>query len=312
MERTDIVSFGVVAVDDTYIVDGLPEPDTKKPYVSSRRTGGGQSATALVAAARLGCSCRWYGNLGDDDLSDFTRRVFEREGIGFEAATPFPEAAPVHAIIINDSRTGSRTLMWNESRTVPLAVTDEHLRAVERARCLFVDQCTPETQLAAARHAAAKNVAIVSDIEWFGAGATREIAELSDHFIIPASMLAQTFGESDIGAALAKALRFGRKTLVCVTDGVKGSWFATMDRPDEVGHQPAFMVEPVVDTNGCGDVFHGAYAAFLVKDFPAGERIRRAAAAAALKVRKTGGQEGAPDAAELERFLSDDNSAGGI
>jgi sugar/nucleoside kinase (ribokinase family) len=60
----------------------------------------------------------------------------------------------------------------------------------------------------------------------------------------------------------------------------------------------------VTDTTGCGDVFHGAYAAALARDVPLSQRIDFASAAAAMKATTSGGQTGIPDRAAVERFLS--------
>ena len=67
-------------------------------------------------------------------------------------------------------------------------------------------------------------------------------------------------------------------------------------------HQPAFRVE-TVDTTGCGDVFHGAYAAALREGRPIADRLRFAAAVAALKATRVGGQKGIPSREEVEAFL---------
>lgn len=88
-----------------------------------------------------------------------------------------------------------------------------------------------------------------------------------------------------------------------MTDGVNGAWYALGERPDSVRHQPVFPMPSIVDTTGCGDVFHGVYAAALVQGLPVHERMRRASAAAALKTQARGAQAGAPNAAALERFL---------
>ena len=53
------------------------------------------------------------------------------------------------------------------------------------------------------------------------------------------------------------------------------------------------------DTTGCGDVFHGAYAASLARGDALEARIRFAAAAAALKAR----QGEIPRLAEVQKFL---------
>ncbi len=69
-------------------------------------------------------------------------------------------------------------------------------------------------------------------------------------------------------------------------------------------HQPAFRVT-VADTNGCGDVFHGAYAAALSEGMGMADRVRMAAAVAALKATRPGGQQGIPTRTAADRFLSE-------
>jgi sulfofructose kinase len=58
-----------------------------------------------------------------------------------------------------------------------------------------------------------------------------------------------------------------------------------------------------VDPTGCGDVFHGAYAATLAQGLDLVERIRWASAAAALKATRAGGQAGIPARTAVEEFL---------
>jgi sugar/nucleoside kinase (ribokinase family) len=60
-----------------------------------------------------------------------------------------------------------------------------------------------------------------------------------------------------------------------------------------------------VDTTGCGDVFHGAYASALARGLSLAERVRFAAAAAALKATRPGGQAGIPTRPEVEAFLQE-------
>ena len=67
-------------------------------------------------------------------------------------------------------------------------------------------------------------------------------------------------------------------------------------------HQLAFKVK-AVDTTGCGDVFHGAYAFALARGMALEERIRFAAASAALKATQPGGQAGIPTWRAVRRYL---------
>jgi sugar/nucleoside kinase (ribokinase family) len=100
---------------------------------------------------------------------------------------------------------------------------------------------------------------------------------------------------------LARALWTPGKQLVAVTDGANGCWYATS--PEDIHHQPAFPVH-AQDTTGCGDVFHGAYAAALAQGLNPAERIRLASAAAALKASRPGGQAGVPHRSEVEALLA--------
>ena len=65
------------------------------------------------------------------------------------------------------------------------------------------------------------------------------------------------------------------------------------------------MKVDVVDTTGCGDVFHGAYAAGLAQGLDLRDRIRLATAAEALKATRRGGQAGIPTRAAVNQFLEE-------
>ena len=82
--------------------------------------------------------------------------------------------------------------------------------------------------------------------------------------------------------------------------GEEGCWYASDREPTICYHQPALRVE-VVDTIGCGDVFHGAYAAALVRGQTVPEAVRFASVAASLKATRHGGQAGIPTLAAVEQ-----------
>ena len=67
---------------------------------------------------------------------------------------------------------------------------------------------------------------------------------------------------------------------------------------------PGFPV-PVVDTNGAGDVFHGACAIGELRGWPFAWTLLFANAVAAMKCRALGGRRGIPRLPEVAEFLDD-------
>jgi sugar/nucleoside kinase (ribokinase family) len=109
-------------------------------------------------------------------------------------------------------------------------------------------------------------------------------------------------GASSAADAVARLWTDSRRAVV-VTGGERGCWYAGAETAGAVVHRLAFEVE-VADTTGCGDVFHGAYAAALARGVALDERIAFASAAAAIKATRRGGQEGIPDRNSVERLVA--------
>jgi ribokinase len=87
-----------------------------------------------------------------------------------------------------------------------------------------------------------------------------------------------------------------------VTCGDDGGWVSERGDRDAT-HFDAYPVTPV-DTTGCGDAFHGVYVATLFLGMPLPDRIRYAAAAAAINATCAGAQRGIPTRAGIESFLA--------
>ena len=152
----------------------------------------------------------------------------------------------------------------------------------------------------AARIAHEAGIPVVADFERSDAPQFSELLELIDHLVLSETFSCAVTGKAFVADA-ARALWNSQRKAVVVTCGPNGCWFlsAHHDAPE---HAPAFAVHPV-DTTGCGDVFHGAYAAGLAFGMELRERIRFASAAAAIKATRRGAQQGAPTRVEVETFL---------
>jgi len=118
---------------------------------------------------------------------------------------------------------------------------------------------------------ARRGVAVVADLESSDVRGFAELFGLVDHLIVRRNSPWDYRFQSSRSAVARLLGQRGRQAVV-VTCGSQGAWFQEKDWRLPTFH-PAFPVK-VVDTTGCGDVFHGAYAAGLAKGLPLAERIR--------------------------------------
>jgi sugar/nucleoside kinase (ribokinase family) len=77
----DIFGLGTIAVDDCLYVDSYPPPDQKVRINREGRNVGGQIATALAAASRLGAHCAYAAMLGEDELSTAAFEALKTAGV---------------------------------------------------------------------------------------------------------------------------------------------------------------------------------------------------------------------------------------
>jgi len=203
------------------------------------------------------------------------------------------------AIIVDEQRRTRNVFAYVEE--VRGADATRPARAViEAARVLFIDHFGIPGNIRAARMARRAGIPIVSDFENSDAPRFRELLALVNHPICSQRMAEVLTGERQPARAAVQLWDEQRDTVV-VTCGARGAWFVSGEQRRPM-HVPALRVA-AADTTGCGDVFHGAYAAALARGLAAEKRIRFASAAAAIKATRHGGQQGIPSLRFVERSL---------
>jgi sulfofructose kinase len=297
----DVLGLGAVAVDDLLYVDHYPPPDSKAAVQAQQRAGGGLAGTALVAAARLGARAAYCGILGEDELARFTIRELEREGVDCSPVLFRAEARPIHSIIIVDRSTGQRVILFSKAGVAEWQPEEISAEPIGNCRVLFVDHTTLPGGLQAIALAHQRGIPVVGDIEPNTMPRLAELVPQIDHLIIGAELARQLTGQSEPAAAV-QALSGPHRACVVVTGGARGCWYSEVG--GAVQHAPAYEVD-VVDTTGCGDVFHGAYAACLARGEGVRAAITVATAAAGLKAAHPGGRAGIPDRATVDRFIKE-------
>lgn len=300
-ECYDVVGIGCCAFDIIVEAERLPGADEKVPMRRLRTQGGGLVATALVAVARLGGKCVYLGALGDDYFAQFCVDEFEKEGVDTGLIRRVPGSSVLTAVVVAQPATGTRMIFWTNEGAPAFSPDDVPEEIIRKTRVLHVDSFQPDAALKAADIARSAGVPVTMDLE-FGGPKADSFLSLGDYVIVPLAFTRRRYGTDDMEEA-ARALfeeiaPLGGRAAV-VTGGAGGSYAVRKGRSL---HQPAYRVE-VVDTTGCGDVFHGAFALGVARDWDLERIMPFAAATAALKCRRLGGRAGIPTEPEVREFL---------
>jgi sugar/nucleoside kinase (ribokinase family) len=298
----DILGLGCTAIDELLYVDAYPAADGKAQVRRRRRQCGGLTAMALAAAARLGCRCAYAGTLGNDELSQFVLQWLQQEGIDTQYVCFRDDARPIRSVVVVDERRQTRAILFDVDGVLGADPLWPHAELIRSARVLFVDHYGIEGMIRAAEVARSAGIPVVADLESGQSPLLPGLLRLVDHLVLSRDFACSLSGETEPALA-ARALWAPGRRAVVVTCGSDGCWHLSGEAALRPLHQTAFAVE-AVDTTGCGDVFHGAYAAALVDGLDVPAAVRFASAAAALKATGRGGDAGLPSRADVEALLN--------
>jgi sugar/nucleoside kinase (ribokinase family) len=166
---------------------------------------------------------------------------------------------------------------------------------------LLVDSTVAIPALHAVDLARQAGVQVVADLEHSDYPGISELVQQVDHLIVGLDFAREVTGARSPEDMVRGLWRPSHEACV-VTGGDKGSWYIARATGSHVQHCPAWPVQ-VVDTNGCGDVFHGAYAARIARGDSVARAIGVATVTAALKATKEGGRQGIPDWPTVSRLV---------
>ncbi len=212
-----------------------------------------------------------------------------------------PGTGPIHSVIIVDERAGTRNIFYNVSRTAYVPSTQISQEMLGSTRVLLVDQSGPDTAIHAARLARQMGAAVVMDLEWPDAPRLDEMMPLADHLLVPRDFAAACTGMTTPSQAAEELHRRTPRACTAVTCGREGCYYLHVSAP--VQHLPAPRVESL-ETTGCGDVFHGAYAAALAGGNDILDCLRFASAAAAVFATRPGGWQHLPATSDVDHLMT--------
>jgi sugar/nucleoside kinase (ribokinase family) len=253
-----------------------------------------------VAAAKLGERATYIGNLSTDTGGIFLTEDFKKYGVNTELINHLDGFRSFTSVIWLSEETASRTCVFDRGNLPPLTLTEKHYEAIRDAKVLMVDGNEMDAALAGAKVARECGVNVLYDCGGLYPRVD-ELLALTDVMIPSLEFAIGHTGAKDAeSAAVALYEKYSPKVVV-VTCGVLGGYIYD---GKNLQKYPAFPVD-AKDSNGSGDVFHGAFAAGLAKGYDYLKCCYYSSATSALKCLGIGARESVPSHNMVIAFLKE-------
>jgi sugar/nucleoside kinase (ribokinase family) len=282
--------IGQTYIDVTFLTDRIPTGDEKDVASAYAVSFGGNAVTAAFCCAKLGIVPDLIATLADDWLGRMFQDMAVKYGI------------PVHPRKVRSSSL-SFIMPKDGKRAIVRCRDDDYLHPfpilnLAGCRALHLDGHQHDAAIHYAR--LCRDAGILTSLDGGGLRPnTHELLEFIDVAIVAERLCEQM---DYTPAQMLTYLKSRGCRIAGVTLGERGMiWL------DEAGAErrlPALAIpaDRVRDTNGAGDVFHGAYVYSYLSDQAKSwdEHFRFARAAATHKIQHLGNEAGLPGLADIE------------
>ena len=295
-----IVGIGANVFDTLYNIPTYPTEDTKMRATASKTAGGGPVATGLVAAQKLGEDTAYIGVLSDDNGGKFLKEDFIKYGVNtdfIEVKSGYRSFASVLWLCADST---SRTCVFDKGDLPPLVLNDAQKQAVKDAEILMVDGNDIDAAVEAAKIAHENGTKVLYDCGGLYDGVEKLLA-LTDIMIPSEEFSLGHTGCKTAEEAAKKLYDTYNPQVVVVTQGKKGG--IIYDGKEIVAY-PIYPAK-VVDSNGSGDVFHGAFAAAVAKGYDYLKCCHFSSAVSGIKCMGVGARESVPNFETTKNYLKE-------
>jgi sulfofructose kinase len=252
-----VVGIGAATLDDLWVVPDFSSTETVLQAYDHLTMGGGPVATALCILSCLGHPTALVDVCGNDTAGESITQELETLGVSTAMMRRVEAASSARAVVLVRRQDGARQIVFQPSSAGEPVMDSEMKAAICGARLLHLNGRHESTAREAVKLALEAGVAISFD---GGTGryrdSIRDLVEASHVRIVSRDFAQQWTGKGEMEDMLSSLFQPPAKVVV-ITDGVHGSHGIG---PGGRRHfQPAFAASRLVDTTGCGDVFHGAF-----------------------------------------------------
>ena len=295
-----ITAIGAVVMDTLVSLEKYPTEDTKVKALSTKSAGGGPAGTGIVAASKLGAECSFIGGLSDDAGGAFLKGDFEKYGVSTEFIDIYPGKRSFISQIWLSAEEKTRTIIFDRGDVPPLSLSDVQKKEISECDVLMVDGNDLEGAIEGAMHAHTCGTKVLYDAGGRYPGVDR-LLPLVDILIPSEEFALGVSGKQTAEEAAVWMYDTYNAEVVVITCGKRGG---VMYDGTEVRSYPATPAE-VVDSNGAGDVFHGAFAfaSTVYDDYY--KCCIFSSAVSAIKCMGIGARESVPNLETVQKYLKE-------
>ena len=298
----DAIAMGMSCFDFGIAMEKMPGFNENGKVLSVSWQGGGKTSNGVIATARLGGTCAFYGARGGQ-FGEFIANDFARHGVDISHFIDKEGENSVLDVCIADRSNGGRSFCPVAPFTTSpkLSMEDLDPEFLKNTRWLFVSDASPVT-LEAIRIVRANGGKVLVDADRYDPDIMANL-KMYD-VIIPSEFFYRTHFEGREEQYEENLKEFktlmNPDSILIFTLGENG--LVGLDENNEFFKLPSFHVD-VIDTTGAGDVFHGAYLAALLHGMDIKTAARFSSAVSAIKCTRVGGRAAIPDYKTVMHFL---------
>jgi len=294
----DLVGVGLNATDTLLLVPRFPAYGGKVRITQEIMSPGGQVASALAAAGKLGLRTKYIATVGDDEHGRIQMDSLRSTGMNLDDVETRKGCANQSAYIVIDQSTGERTVFWSRPDCLtldPARITGDKIAG---ARMLHIDGHDTPAVAKAAKVARGLGIPVSVDVDTIYPGFDQVLPNV-DYLVSSSEFPARWTGEADPFRALAILQNEYDMQVASMTLGADGALARVEGR---YYYSPGFVVD-CIDTTGAGDVFHGAFCYSVLKGMPIRDSLDFSNAMAALNCTKLGARGGIATETEARDLL---------
>ena len=291
-----IYSVGSIFLDHIIKIESFPKNPIKIIAKGIEKRLGGSAAVASFTIKKLGQKTAFVGRLGDDDASKFLIGELNKFKVIHKDSIVIRGAQSSQSYVYEDAR-GERLLAaFNEKKLL----NNKKLPKISftKNNTYMTDLRWIEATLYVAKNCKKKNLIQVVDLDNYKLNAkVKQIVDLSSYPIFSETGVFEYTKIKSIISSLKKMYSKKNK-FYAITAGEKGVYW--------IENGSIFNCKPpkikAVETNCAGDVFHGAFAAFIHQKHSVMDSMKLATATASLKCTKKGGIYSIPSYSSVKNF----------